>query len=356
MAAFLILAAGLGLLVLGGEALVRGASGLARTIGVAPLLVGLTVVAFGTSAPELAVSVRSAAEGEPGIAVGNVIGSNIFNTLLILGFAALVRPLRVAHSLVRLEAPLVVAASGLVWLLAADGRLGRTDGALLILGALGYVAWSIRLAGRQREIGNTGKSGSHEARAPRRRQRSAVQLVSIGTGLVLLVLGSHWAVDGAVEIADALGVSPLVVGLTVIAAGTSLPEAATSWVAARRGEEDISVGNVMGSNLFNLLGILGLSAAVAPAGLAVPELAVSTDLPVMVAIALLCWVALASAWRISRREGAAFVLLYVVYAAYLGARTMVLDPQPAGWLLAAAISGLAVVLLVTRVGGKRGRR
>ncbi|UCG76637.1 MAG: calcium/sodium antiporter [Gemmatimonadota bacterium] len=351
MAAILQLAAGLGLLLIGGEALVRGASGLARRLGVSSLLIGLTVVAFGTSAPELAVSVRSAVQGTPGLALGNAVGSNIFNSLLILGVAAAVRPLRVAHSLVRLEAPLVIAASCLAWLFVADSRLSGAEGALLLLGMLAYVAWCVRVGGRQQARADRSDSGEPPTTAtlPRR----SMHLAAIGVGLLLLVLGSHWVVDGAVRIADDLGASPLVVGLTIVAMGTSLPELATSLVATRRGEQDIAVGNVMGSNLFNVLAILGSSAVLAPGGLQVPAAASAVDVPMMVATSVLCLVVLASGWRISRREGALFVFVYVVYATYVAVRVPYSDPEPVDRWIVLAVGALAACLFFLALGRRR---
>jgi cation:H+ antiporter len=340
MHSILLLVTGLGLLVLGGEALVRGASRLARGFGVSSLLIGLTVVAFGTSAPELAVSARAALEGEPDVAVGNVVGSNIFNVLVILGASALIRPLRVAHSLVRIEAPLVVAASGLLWLLAADARVSRTDGVILLLGLLAYGAWSVRQGRGQRKDAELTTAASVR---PSRKSFLA-DLILIALGIVLLVLGARWAVDGAVSIADALGVSRLVVGLTVVSAGTSLPELATSLVATRRGERDIAVGNVMGSNLFNILGIMGVAAILSGGTLEIPQVVLTVDIPLMTSGAILGLAVLYSNWEVSRREGIALIGLYVLYVGYLAVRVTVLDPQPAGGALALGVAVLGMAL------------
>ncbi|MDX1656258.1 MAG: calcium/sodium antiporter, partial [Candidatus Competibacteraceae bacterium] len=248
------------LLVGGAEWLVRGASHLAAASGIPPLIIGLTVVAFGTSAPELAVSVQSALNGQADIALGNVVGSNILNVLLILGLAALIVPLTVSHQLIRLDVPLMIGVSLLVWLLSLDGSLGRLDGLLLVAGIIAYTAFSV-IKGRQESQG--GDEFEQEFGDPGRRGM-AWNLGLIAAGLALLVLGASWLVDGAVMMARYFGISELIIGLTIVSVGTSLPEIAASVVASLRGERDIAVGNVVGSNLFNLLLVLGVTATVAP--------------------------------------------------------------------------------------------
>lgn len=308
---------GLILLIVGAELLVRGASRLALRFGLSPLVIGLTVVAFGTSAPELAVSVQAGLAGQADIAAGNIIGSNTFNVLFILGLAALILPLAVSQQLVRLDVPLMIAASVLFSVMALDGHISRFDGLLLLAGIVAYTIFAIR-QGRPDDpaIGAVyaQESGAAQigwlARLP-------VQLVLIGAGLTLLVLGANWLVDGAVTIARALDVSEVVIGLTMVAAGTSLPEVATSLVAALRGERDIAVGNVVGSNLFNLLGIGGIAALVTPGGLEVAASLVRLDLPVMVAVAFACLPIFATGHRIARWEGALFVGYYAAYVSYL---------------------------------------
>ncbi|MFO0931795.1 MAG: calcium/sodium antiporter [Planctomycetota bacterium] len=305
----LLLVGGLLVLVAGAEALVRGAASLAVARGVSPLVVGLTIVAFGTSAPEMTVSVAAALEGKADVAYGNVVGSNIFNVLLILGVCAALTPLVVARQLVRVDVPVMVGVSLLGWLLAADGRVSRVEGGLLVLGLAGYVLLQLRLA-------RNGAAGVEveEARGPR---SLGLQLLFIAVGLGLLVLGSGWFVDGAVRVARALGVSDLVVGLTIVAAGTSAPEVATSIVATLRGQRDIAVGNVVGSNVFNLLGVLGVSSAVAPGGVAVPDAALAFDTPYMVAVAAACLPIFFTGHRIARWEGWLFLVAYGAYTAYL---------------------------------------
>jgi cation:H+ antiporter len=311
------MAIGLAVLTAGGESLVRGAAALAALARVTPLLIGLTVVAFGTSAPELAVSLQAGFAGRSDVALGNVVGSNIANILLVLGLSALVLPLQISRQLVRFDVPLMVAVSLLMFLMALDGGLGQTDGCLLFAGLFVYVGWSIRQARR-----NPAEVPAHEERRlPATRLHGLiavlVQLLLIGAGLGLLVLGSRWMVDGAVCIAQLLGVSELVIGLTIVAVGTSLPEIVTSLVATLRGERDIAVGNVVGSNIFNTLSVAGLTAAVVPGGLGVSPQVLRTDLPIMVLVAASCLPVFVSGSRIDRWEGAGFLGYYALYLVYL---------------------------------------
>jgi cation:H+ antiporter len=313
--AVVFLVAGLVLLVGGAELLVRGAAHLAVAIGISPLVVGLTVVAFGTGAPELAVGVRAAAGGQTELALGNVVGSNLVNTLGILGIAALVAPLVVRHKLVRREVPLVIVATVVVWLLVLDGRVSRVEGLGLFTAALVYTAWAV-IVSRREAPDVSGAKGAEIGDGADDRGWPA-DLGLIVAGLVLLVLGSTWLVDGAVRIAESLGLSELVIGLTIVAIGTSLPEAATSVVAALKGERDIAVGNIIGSNLFNLLAVLGLSALVAPQGIPAPDRVVDLDLPVLIGAAVLCLAVFFTGWTIARWEGALFLGLYAAYLVYL---------------------------------------
>lgn len=314
--ATLLFVVGLVFLIIGAEALVRGASRLAATFGVSPLVIGLTVVAFGTSSPELAVSVKSALSGQAGLAVGNVIGSNIFNVLFILGLAAMIVPLVVSQRLVRLDVPLMIALSVLVLVLALDGKIHRADGLVLVVGLVIYVWFSIRQSrGESVEVREEYAREFGTARDAGRNWIRNTGLV-LG-GLALLVLGSRWLVDGAVTFARYLGVSELVVGLTIIAAGTSLPEVVTSVIAAIRGERDIAVGNVVGSNIFNIMGVLGCAGLVAPAGIEVSPAVIGFDLPVMIGVALACLPIFFTGGVISRQEGAVLLGYYVAYTAYL---------------------------------------
>jgi len=319
----LLFVVGLILVIYGADLLINGASRLALTFGVSPLVVGLTVVAFGTSAPELAVSVQAAWTGEVDVSTGNVVGSNIVNVLFILGLAALIAPLIVDRMLVRRDLPVMIGAALLLWLVALDGRISFWDGALLFVLLLGYVALLFR-TGRDfsEELADTdAETGPAAGETPLGRRRRAVwsQAGLVIAGVALMVLGSNWLVDGAVAIAVWLGVSELLIGLTIVAIGTSLPEAATSITASIRGQRDIAIGNVVGSNIFNIFSVLGLSALVAPQGLGLavaPEL-MRVDLPVMVGITLLCLPLFHTGNLLARWEGALLFGLYVLYVSWL---------------------------------------
>lgn len=308
---------GLAALILGAELLVRGASRLALTFGISPLVVGLTVVAFGTSSPELAISVQSAWSGQVDIALGNVVGSNIFNVLFILGLSALITPLVVHQQLVRREVPLMIVVSLLLWALAADGGIERWEGILMALGLVAYIGYAIRASRRETAEVEAEYAEAMPGDGSAWDRHWSVQMLLILGGLALLVVGSNWLVEAAVVFARALGVSELVIGLTLIAAGTSLPEVATSIMAALRGERDIAVGNVVGSNLFNILGVLGVSASVAPASLTVSPALLAFDLPVMVAVAVACLPMFFTGNLIARWEGGLFFAYYLAYTAYL---------------------------------------
>ncbi len=309
--AYLQCIVGLALLLGGADLFVRGASRLARALGMAPLVVGLTVVALGTSAPEFAVVLQAALTGETGIAVGNVVGSNIFNTFFILGVSALAAPLVVDKKFIRTDLVWMVLASAAALTLGLlFGRIGRLEGALFCLTLAAYVAWKVR-SGRQRE---TARASSAPVPRPPLRVRDAFFLA---VGFVLLIPGADWIVQGATAIAAGLGVSDLAIGLTVVAAGTSLPEVATSVVATLRGERAIAVGNVVGSNLFNLLGVLGLAGALSAGGVPFAEEAVRFDLLVMALAALACWPLFRTHDQISRWEGGVLAAYYAAYVAWL---------------------------------------
>jgi cation:H+ antiporter len=309
----LLLLSGLALLALGGEVLVRGSARLAAMLGLSPLVIGLTVVAFGTSAPELAVSVLSAYSGQADLAIGNVVGSNICNVLLILGLSALIAPLVVHQQLVRIDVPLVIIASLLLIPLGIDGRIGRAEGALLFSGIIAYTVLVVRKSRREGKDVRQEYADEYGLAGKRTLTRAFFNLGMASAGVAMLVLGSHWLVISAVDTARYFNVSELVIGLTVVALGTSLPELATSIVATLRGERDIAVGNVVGSNLFNLLSVLGLSGLVAPNGIPVPESAMSFDIPVMIAVAIACLPIFFVNYRISRLNGALLLGYYVAY-------------------------------------------
>jgi cation:H+ antiporter len=352
----LLFVAGLALLVVGGELLVRGASSLATAVGISPLVVGLTVVALGTSAPELAVSVRASLAGQGDLAVGNVVGSNIFNVLFILGLSALIRPLAVSSRLVRLDVPIMIASAGLMWWLCADGVVSRADGLVLLLGIVAYTAFLI-VQGR-RETRALRAEVEAEVLAKRvvddaavkigaspemvRRASVPLQLVLIAAGLVALVFGARFLVDAAVTVATALGVSELVIGLTIVAAGTSLPEVAASLIAAARGHRDIAIGNVVGSNVFNALCILGAAGVANP--IPVPESALRFDLPVMLGASVACLPIFFRGRAIVRWEGLLFLGYYAAYTAYL-----ILDAAKHAALPAYGTAMLLYVIPVTAV-------
>lgn len=304
------------LLVGGAELLVRGAVQLAAAAGISPLVVGLTVVAFGTSAPELAVGIQSARAGQPDLMLGNVVGSNISNVLLILGLSALITPLVVHQNLIRLDVPIMIGGAILMLLLAVDGTISRFDGFALAALLFVYIIWSVRVSRKETKAI---KDEYVEAyREPsKKRMHPILALAFIIIGLVTLVVGAGWIVDGAVVLARILGVDELLIGLTVVAVGTSLPELATSVVASIRGERDIAVGDVVGSNIFNVFGVLGASAAFSPHGIAVAPAAFRFDIPVMIAACGACLPIFFHGHRISRWEGALLLFHYVAYVVYL---------------------------------------
>ena len=312
----LLFIVGLAALVAGASLLVRGASALALSFGVSPLVVGLTIVAFGTSSPEVAVSVGAALEGQTDIAVGNVVGSNIFNVLFILGASALIVPLVVHVQLIRQEVPIMIGASLLLIALGFDGRLTRLDAALLFGLLVVYTVFLIVQSRRQTQEA-VAELTAELPRSAAWDRHWAVQVALVVAGLVLLVLGSDWLVTAAVTFAKALGVSDLVIGLTIVAAGTSLPEVAASVTAAIRGQRDIAVGNVIGSNTFNILGVLGLSGLIAPLPLAVPQSLLEFDMLVMLAVAFACLPVFFTGATIARWEGAVFLGYYVAYVTFL---------------------------------------
>lgn len=350
--------AGLAGLLGGAELLVRGASRLATALGLSPLLVGLTVVSLGTSAPEIAVSVMGAVRGSADIALGNVVGSNACNVLLILGVSALITPLIVAQKLVRVDAPIVVGASLLAWLLAADGSLSVLDGLLLLTAGVAYLVFLVIESRRTKPAVVDEYERHFAAELPPSRLRIwAVNLSLVAGGLVLLVLGSRALVSSATHFARSFGVSELVIALTVIATGTSLPELATSGLAALRGERDIAVGNVVGSNLFNLLFVLGI-AGVAGGGIAVSPAMLRFDIPVMVAAAVACLPIFFSGYEISRWEGGLLLGYYLAFTAYVVLRATEHDALPAfsGVMLAFVVPLTVLSLAVVTWRGLRARR
>jgi len=311
------LTAGLFLLVLGAEILVRGASRLASSLGISPLVIGLTVVAFGTSSPELAVNIQAAAVQDTSIGLGNIIGSSIFNILVILGLAAVITPLKVAQQLVRLDVPVMIGVSILVYLFALDGRIGRLEGFILVIGLVAYLRLVLKKCpGECQEVKD--EYAQEFGAAPLKGTQAWLRNIAfVVIGLAMLTLGSQWLVNGSESLAQALGLSQLIIGITIVAAGTSLPEAATSIIAALRGERDIAAGNAIGSNIFNLLSVLGITSLVSRTGIAVPEPALTFDLPVMIAVAVATLPIFFIGNMISRWEGGLLLGYYVAYTIYL---------------------------------------
>lgn len=343
---------GLILLIVGAELLVRGASRLATAAGISPLVVGLTVVAFGTSAPELAVAIGATWSGQADLALGSVVGSNIANILLILGIAALISPLVVAPQILRLDIPVMIGVSALLLVLALDGHISRGDSAVLVAGLLVYTGWTIRQS-RRASAQLLAEYAAEYGAAQRLTAKVLLgQLTLIGGGLAMLTLGARWLVAGAVSAAQYLGLSDLIIGLTVVAIGTSLPEVAASVVASLRGERDIAIGNVVGSCIFNILSVLGLAGLLSPLGIAVPPTAISFDLPVMLAVAVACLPVAFHGYAILRWEGALFLAYYAAYTLYLVLNATQHAALPmfsaVMWAFVLPLTALTLVVIVVR--------
>ncbi len=305
---------GFALLIWGADRFVAGAAATARNLGVSPLIVGVTIVGLGTSAPEMLVSAMAAFDGNPGLAVGNALGSNITNITLILGITAVVTPLQVRSEILRREMPLLLATMLGALILLLDRHLGRPDGILLLLGMGVMLFWLTRLA-----IGGRSDAlvGEYESEIPSG-MSTGKALLWLTLGLALLLISSRALVWGAVQVASTLGVSDLVIGLTVVAIGTSLPELAASVMSARKGEHDIAIGNVIGSNIFNLLVVLGLPGLIHPFEL--PEMALTRDYSVMVGLTVGLFAVsygFNRPGRINRLEGALLLLAFCGYQALL---------------------------------------
>lgn len=354
-------------LVVGAESLVRGSSRLAARSGLSPVVIGLTVVAFGTSAPELAVSIGATAGGESEIALGNVIGSNIANVLLVLGLSAVVGGgLVVAQRIVRVDVPIMIVMSALVLVLGLDGRIGRLDGGLFVAILIVYLVWTVRSAVGDQDA-DEDHDGVADAAALASEYSSALgrekirgsslwrDLLYVVGGLALLVVGAQSLVTAATDIARALDISELVIGLTVVAVGTSLPEIATSVVAAARGQRDMAVGNAIGSNLFNILAVLGITGVVSP--VIVSSGARGFDLPFMLAVAVACLPIFADGFILRRWQGAVFLSYYVAYLVWLGLDAAEHDLQSAFSSLmlyfAVPLTALTVIVVAYRAIGQR---
>jgi cation:H+ antiporter len=350
------LIAGLVCLVGGAEFLVKGAAAVATRLGIEPVIIGLTVVAFGTSAPELAVSVSSGLSGNSDVAFGNVVGSNIVNILLILGASAIVGGLAVTQRIIRLDVPLLIVVSVVALVMSLDNRIGRIDGIVLFAGIVAYTGWLIRASKRgeddlvveeYQDVIDTIEGAVVE-------KPIIVQFGYVAVGLVTLVIGSQLLVNSATDIATELGVSDLVIGLTVVAIGTSLPEFATSMLAAFRGERDIAVGNVVGSNLFNLMCVLGLTGIVSSDGVNVSEASLRLDFPVMLAATIVLVPIFWNGFQIKRWEGFVLAAFYIAYVAYLIVDAN--DSDAADVIGPAALIVTPLVLMTFAVTGFQGWR
>jgi cation:H+ antiporter len=352
-----LIVGGLALLVLGAQGLVRGASRLALALGIPPLVVGLTIVAFGTSAPELAVSIRSCLADRTSVVLGNVVGSNIYNVLFILGVSALITPLGVAPQLIRWDVPIMIGCAAALHVMALDRTLGRLDGLILVGGIVVYTIFVLRQARREKETVSEDYAKAMDA-AVRPDRRVGKQVLFMGGGLGLLALGSDLLVRGAVAVAQSFGVSEVVIGMTVVTIGTTAPELSACLVAALRGDRDIAVGNIVGSNIFNILAVLGVGALVAPRGIPVGEEIAGFGIPVMAVVCFSCLPIFFAGGAIRRWEGALFLFYFVLYVAYLvldelkDARVLTLR-QALQWFVAP----LTVVTLAVSVGQEfRSRR
>ncbi len=348
MIAILKFLIGLPMLIVGAELLIRGASAIARSLGISSLVIGLTVVAYGTSAPELAVTIGSVWKGEPDLGVGNVIGSNISNILLVLGLAASFAPLVVIDAVIRYNLPLMIVVSLLPLLMGWDGMLSRTDGLVLFLGALVYTIGAIRASRKATRL--LQQLEGHAKPKPLGGKMLAWRSGQLLVGLGALTWGAQWLVDAATHLATWLGVSELVIGLTVVAVGTSLPEIATSVVAAMRGERDLAVGNAVGSNIFNILMVLGLTAAVSPQGLSVSPHVLRFDLPIMIAVAVASLPIFMMGKKLTRWEGLLFLGYFSAYTTILYLRANRQDHGHWEMLVLAVIVPLSLVVLSVLLG------
>lgn len=298
---------GVAMVLYGADRLTEGASALARRMNVPEIIIGLTIVAAGTSAPELFVSMMSALKGTPDLAVGNVVGSNTMNAMLIVGCAAMVAPMTISRSTVKKDIPFSVGASVLLMLLALNSFLGRWDGIILLIGFAAFMTYTLLRAKKGQAEAQTEQTGAKQ-------QNPWLSVLFVVVGLALLVGGSNLFVDSASSVATQLGISEGVIGLTVVAGGTSLPELATSVVAARKGQSAIAIGNVIGSNVFNILMILGLTATISP--LAIVGIT-TVDMAVMFLSVALVWMFSFTRFTVERWEGALLVVGYLAYLSWL---------------------------------------
>jgi cation:H+ antiporter len=330
------LIAGLVLLVAGAELLVKGSSRFAFKLGIPTTVIGLTIVAYGTSAPEMIVSAQAALNGQSDLSLGNVVGSNIFNVLFILGLSAVITPLIVGRQIIWQEVPIMIGVSLLPMLLGMDGTISRVDGIILLVLLVSYTWLQVRMALSENQSNNNGLA--LDSVIPKQWSTPLCLIAMVG-GLGILVWGARWFLQSAVEIARSVGIDELVIGLTIVAAGTSLPEVATSVLASIRGEKDIAVGNVVGSNIFNVLGVLGVAALIGPSGVSVSPAVLRFDIPIMIAVAVSCLPIFLTGHKIVRWEGFLFLFYFVGYTLYL-----VLDAK--NHSLIAPFSGVMVGMIL----------
>jgi cation:H+ antiporter len=315
MSAGLMIAGGLVALIVGADVLVRAGTGLASWLGIRPMMIGLTVVSLGTSVPELAVGIDAAVSGSPGLAVGNIVGTNLVNILLILGVSAVLLPIALERATLRFDLPAMTAAALLLYLLAVDGTLTRPDGVVLLLGGAAYTVGLVWVSRREAPDPAEGDAASAAAATGRHRPlRDGLLLLG---AMAVVVVGAELLVDGAVSSARSLGVSDAIIGLTIVAVGTSAPELVTTVVSTLRGDRDLAIGNLIGSSIYNIGAVLGLTVLVAPHGVPVPDEVLAADLGLLVLVTAAAVPVFVSAARISRIEGGVFVASYVGYLTWL---------------------------------------
>lgn len=353
---------GFALLIVGAEVLVRGAVRLAALLGMTPLVIGLTVVAFGTSSPELAVSLQSAFAGSAELAVGNAVGSNTLNILLILGLSATVFPLTVQRQVIRLDVPVMIGVTFALLLIGWDGRISRIEGISMVVFLSCYISFLIKISRRETkqareaavlaaaELAAEGNGAQDEAELEIGSQLALflTQCLLVIAGLLILGFGCRLFVNGSVELARLLGVSELMIGLTVVSIGTSLPELVTTVIASFRNQREMAVGNIVGSNLFNILCVLGVTASVSPEALPVPPQALAFDIPVTLAAAIICLPIFFTKMEISRWEGVLMLVLYITYVSYLVMSAF--DSPNLAWFESCVWFGLFPVTLVLLIG------
>jgi cation:H+ antiporter len=313
----LLILAGLAGLLVGAELLVRGSTALAARLGIRPIVIGLTVVSLGTSLPELAIGIDAVRQGSPGLAVGNIVGTNLVNILFILGLSALLRPITFERPTLRFDLPAMTTASLALWLLALDGSLARVDGIVLCLGGIAYTAGIVWTSRQEPEAVPPAHPSTPVATPAGGRGRPMLQVLALVAGIAIIIVGAELLVDGAIEAARSLEVSEAIIGLTVVAIGTSAPELVTTLVSTVRGDRDVAIGNLLGSSVYNIALVLGITILLAPSALVIPPEVVAADLLLLAVVAVITVPVLLSGQRMTRVEGGAFVAAYVGYLLWL---------------------------------------